>query len=408
MNPVLTRISADWISSPQSLALGLMFAASQYTARFVGGVVRNALLGEAVNDFDVATDAPPELVMELAQKAGFKAIGTGLAHGTVTLVIKGVAFEVTTLRVDMQTDGRHAKVAFTNDWRKDAARRDFTMNALYADFDGTIFDPLDGYADLMARRVRFIGNADARIQEDYLRILRFFRFSAQYSEGPLDKQGLSACVRLRAGLAGLSAERIGADFLRLLVAPNAMHVLQVMYDHGLIVPLTGLVPHIHRLQNWLELEHALGRAPCSIARLGALFMLAPGNEQQLMARLRLSKRQKYALQLWSGAGKPDRRMSESEARLALYQLGDDYQMCIALSWLRSGDARENEQWRKLYDLPSSWQPPHFPIKGEDLVASGMAPGPAIGQTLRTLEKDWLASDFSLDRKELLKRATKEK
>ncbi|MCF6200186.1 MAG: CCA tRNA nucleotidyltransferase, partial [Hyphomicrobiaceae bacterium] len=330
MSVAIPKISDPWLSSSSSCLLEQMFADSAYTARFVGGVVRNALLGEAIHDFDVATDAPPEHVMELAQKAGFKAIGTGLAHGTVTIVIKKVVFEVTTLRVDMQTDGRHAQVAFTDDWRKDAARRDFTMNALYADFDGTIFDPLDGYEDLLARRVRFIGCAGDRISEDFLRILRFFRFNAQYGEGALDEPGLSACVRLQAGLSGLSGERIGAEFLRLLVAKNAGPVLKVMFAHGLILPLTGLVPQLHRFGNWLELERALDRSPDAIERLGALFMLAPGNENRLAARLRLSNRQKYAVQLWSRAVVLHRKMSESAARLALYKLGGDYQMSIAI------------------------------------------------------------------------------
>ena len=407
MSVTIPKISAPWLTSSSSRLLAQMFAHSAYTARFVGGVVRNALLGEIINDFDVATDAPPEQVMELAQKAGFKAIGTGLAHGTVTIIIEKVVFEITTLRVDLQTDGRHAQIAFTDDWRKDAARRDFTMNALYADFDGTIFDPLGGYEDLVARRVRFIGCAKDRIIEDYLRILRFFRFNAQYGDGPLDEPGLSACVRLQAGLSGLSAERIGAEFLRLLVAKNAAPVLKVMFAYGLILPLTGLVPLLHRFLNLLELEHALDRSPDAIERLGALFMLAPGNENRLAARLRLSNRQKYSVQLWGRAAVLHRKMSKTEARLALYKLGEDYQMSVVISWLRSGDARMNIQWRKLYDLPSDWQPPRFPLKGEDLVASGMTPGPVIGQTLRSLEKDWLVSDFRLDREELLKRAVKE-
>ena len=199
--------------------------------------MRNTLLGLPVTEIDLATTAVPEKVMALAEQAGLKAVPTGIDHGTVTIIANGVPFEVTTLRRDVETFGRHAKVAFTTSWEEDAARRDFTLNALYADRDGEVFDPLGGLADLAAGQVRFIGDAEARIKEDYLRILRFFRFHAYYGKGAMDQAGLKAAVRLRGGLEQLSAERVGGELRRILVAPGAWPAIEALYDYGL---LTGI------------------------------------------------------------------------------------------------------------------------------------------------------------------------
>jgi poly(A) polymerase len=219
---------AEWLQWPETAKVFAALNAEGVETRAVGGAVRDALLGLPVTEIDLATTAVPQKVMTLAREAGLKAIPTGIEHGTVTVIVDEMPFEVTTLRRDVETFGRHAKVAFTEDWEEDARRRDFTLNALYADREGIVFDPLGFYADLMEGRVRFIGDAEARIKEDYLRILRFFRFNAYYGRGPLDADGLAASVKLREGLAQLSAERVAAEMRRLLVAPRAMRGLEAL------------------------------------------------------------------------------------------------------------------------------------------------------------------------------------
>jgi poly(A) polymerase len=359
------------------------------------------LLGEPVNDLDVATDARPQAVMDLAQKSGFKAIGTGLEFGTVTVVVDNRVYEITTLRVDFETDGRHATVSFTKNWREDAARRDFTMNALYLDSDGTVFDPLGGYDDLVARRVRFIGDPHERIEEDFLRILRFFRFSAQYGRGSIDKQGLAACVSLQKGLASLSAERIRSELLRLLLMPRVVEVVDTMFSHGLLLPLIYHVPHLARLKNWLRLENALERKVVAIDRLGALAMLVNEDADGLARQVRLSNEEKKSLKQWSCTIEINKNTSEKQAHILLYRLVEDYQTQIAINWLFSGDGETDAAWRHLYDLPKRWPLPTFPLKGRDLVDAGMAKGPSIGKTLLKLEQIWIDSDFTLARRQLL-------
>ncbi len=408
MTKLAPRIVADWLSSSQTVALMEMFAQAGYTARFVGGVVRNALLGEPVNDFDVATDARPKRVMELARIVGFKAIPTGIDHGTVTVVIDKTVYEITTLRTDVETDGRHARVAFTRDWREDAARRDFTMNALYAGANGEVFDPLGGYGDLMARKVRFIGNPSDRIVEDYLRILRFFRFSAQYGEGKVDEAGLLACVRLHQGLQHLSPERIRVEFLRLLQMENASRVLGVMFDHGLLLPLTGRVPHLARFRRWVRLEACLERPASEIHRLGALSMLVPEDAGHLAKRLRLSNKEKRLLLLWPRNEAFTAFLSKQQARRLFYHLGDAFQISVAISWLKSGAPLEDEKWRMIYKLPELWQRPEFPLTGQDLLDRGLAPGPSIGKKLAQLKKIWLEGDFQPGKEELLSHINPEK
>ena len=395
------KLRGEWLQNPQTTALMNMFAQSGTTARFVGGVVRNALLDEPVNDLDIAVDAPPEMVMQLAQKAGFKAVGTGLDHGTVTIVVEGRVHEVTTLRVDVETDGRHASVNFTRDWVKDAARRDFTMNALYADADGTLFDPLNGYDDLIARRVRFIGPPEDRINEDRLRILRFFRFSAQYGQGAMDAEGLAACERLQRGLTALSAERIRAELLRLLQMPGAYTVLNIMFEHGLLQLLAQRVPHLARLKNWIELEGALDRVISPVDRLAALFILVPEDAEALAQRLRLSRQEKRILSRWALERTINETLSEKQAQKLSYLLGEDYQATIAISWVINNGAITNATWRKLHDLPERWQRPDFPLKGQDLLDNGMTAGPSLGKKLHHLEKIWLESDFDLSKEQLL-------
>ncbi|MBN9263737.1 MAG: CCA tRNA nucleotidyltransferase, partial [Hyphomicrobium sp.] len=235
---------APWLERPETRAVLSALAAAGHEARIVGGTVRNALLGEPVTDVDIATTATPDETMAAARAAGLDAIPTGVSHGTVTIVAHHVPFEVTTLREDVETFGRHARVAFTADWAADARRRDFTINALYCDANGTISDPLGGLADLAARRVRFIGDARERIREDALRILRFFRFHARYSAEAIDAEGLAACAAERHLLAKLSAERVRAELLKLLDAPGAARAIAVMAAYGFIVEILGRAPRI--------------------------------------------------------------------------------------------------------------------------------------------------------------------
>ena len=242
-------LDADWLKARETQAVFDALSRSGAETRVVGGAVRNALLGLPIGEIDIATTATPDEVIALAERAGLKAVPTGIEHGTVTVIANGQPFEITTLRRDVETYGRHAKIAFTNSWEDDAKRRDFTLNALYADRDGRVFDPLGGLADLEAGRVRFIGDAEARIREDYLRILRFFRFNAYYGKGGLDVEGLRAAVRLRDGVGQLSAERIGGEIKRILIAPGATRAVEALFDYGLLTSLLGGVPRLARFAN---------------------------------------------------------------------------------------------------------------------------------------------------------------
>ena len=279
---------APWLVRPETRAVLEAIERGGYAARVVGGAVRNALLGEPVKDIDIATTAVPEEVLRLAEAAHLKAVPTGIEHGTVTVIASHTPIEVTTLRRDIETFGRHARVTFTSDWAEDARRRDFTMNALYCGADGTIDDPLKGYPDLVSRRVRFIGEPHDRIREDYLRILRFFRFTAEYTDGLPDAPGLKASIELSDGLSGLSGERVRAELLRLLAAPRAAETLAVMNDAGLLERVLGSRGHLELLDRVAMIEQMLGRSPDALLRLGALAAARPGAALALRDRLRLS------------------------------------------------------------------------------------------------------------------------
>jgi len=254
----------------------------------VGGASCKTKLGLPVTEIDIATTAEPERVMALAEEAGLKAVPTGIDHGTVTVIANGQPFEVTTLRRDVETFGRHAKIAYTTSWEEDAKRRDFTLNALYADRDGKVFDPLGGYDDLAAGRVRFIGDAEARIKEDFLRILRFFRFHAYYGKGDMDAAGLDAAVKLRAGLEQLSAERVAGELRRILVAPQAARTVDALYDYGLLTGVLGGVPRLGRFERLVAIGAANALAPDASLRLAALAVFVEEDVARLAERLRLS------------------------------------------------------------------------------------------------------------------------
>jgi poly(A) polymerase len=279
---------SGWLTRAETRAVFDALAAKGYPARAVGGAVRNALMGRPVVDVDIATPARPDEVIAAAHAAGLAAHPTGIAHGTVTVIAGHVAHEVTTLREDVVGHGRHATVAFTDDWAADARRRDFTINALYCEADGTVYDPLDGRADLAARRVRFIGEARERIREDVLRILRFFRMTAEYGEGPPDREGLAACVAERDGLARLSGERVRQEMLRLLAAPRGPELVRAMQDFGLLGCVLPAAPRPGLLARLAAIEARLGLGADAILRLAALAVELPEDADRLRERLRLA------------------------------------------------------------------------------------------------------------------------
>ncbi len=394
---------ASWLCAPETKAVLAALSGDGIETRAVGGAVRNALLGLPVGEIDLATTAVPEKVMALARKAGLKSVPTGIEHGTVTVIANGVPFEVTTLRRDVETFGRHANVAFTNSFEEDARRRDFTLNALYADADGRLFDPLGGLPDLRQGRVRFIGDTAERIKEDYLRILRFFRFHAYYGKGAMDAEGLHASVALRSGLDQLSAERIGGELKRILIAPRAGEAVEALYDYGLLTGLLGGVPLLPRFMRLIAIEAALSVNPDPARRLAALAVLVEEDVARLGDRLRLSNAEQAVLAL-AAALPPDLPTPvEAESKVLLYRLRDDYRAYVLLAWAESGASSENAEWRLAYDLADRWSVPEFPLRGADLLPFGLE-GPKLGEALRRLESDWIESGFALGRDDLIARA----
>ena len=388
---------ASWLTSGGTARVLQLLNADGEEARVVGGAVRNALLKLPPGDMDIATTALPEEVMRRAKSAGIKSVPTGIDHGTVTLVIDGHPYEVTTLREDTETFGRKAKVAFGRDWVRDAERRDFTMNGLSVDASGVVHDYVGGLADVAARRVRFIGDPDQRIAEDYLRILRFFRIHAAFGAGDPDREGYLACIRGRAGLASLSAERVRMEMLKLLVAGGASAAALALADSGLLQPLIGGVAYTGPLSTMIAIERELGLKADVIRRLAALTVAVTEDAKRVAARLRLSNAEAKALdsmghRWWRFAAK-----DEPNARRLLYRLGADrYHDRVLLAWARSGGDVGSERWRELAELPQRWTPPKFPLKAADFIARGMAEGPALGHVLTLAEDAWLAADFPLD------------
>jgi poly(A) polymerase len=396
---------AEWLKRRETSAVFTALSVDGIETRVVGGAVRNTLLGLPVTQaVDLATTAEPEQVMALAERAGLKAVPTGIDHGTVTVIANGLPFEVTTLRRDVETFGRHAKIAYTTSWEEDARRRDFTLNALYADREGKVFDPLGGYDDLAAGRVRFIGDAEARIKEDFLRILRFFRFHAYYGKGEMDAAGLKAAVKLRAGLEQLSAERIAGELRRILTAPQAARAVESFYDYGLLTGVLGGVPRLGRFERLVAIEAANGLAPDAGLRLAALAIFVEEDVTRLVLRLRLSNAEQAVLALGAREGVIVGLPDEAAAKSCLYRLGPSYRSALLLAWADSGASPDDAEWRKALALPERWQAPSFPLGGNDVMPLGELKGPEIGQLLKVLEQDWISSGFRLDRDELLAKA----
>jgi poly(A) polymerase len=370
-------------------------------ARVVGGAVRNALLGEPIHEFDVATTAIPRDVIRRSAAAGFKPVPTGIEHGTITVVIDSRPFEVTTLREDVETFGRHASVRFGRDWRADAERRDFTMNALSVTSDGVVHDYVGGIADLEARRVRFIGEARKRIAEDYLRILRFFRFHAAYGHGLPDAAGLAACIAGRAGLAQLSRERVRMELLKLLLARHATPALASMAESGLLLPVLGGVPDLAGFENMAKVEMTAGVQADAVQRLGALGARIPEDAERLWQRLRLSNAEHERLSSMSDGWWRVAPADEPAARALLYRLGpqgfvDRVLIAWARSWERPSRAAHDKAWRALAMMAENWAAPVFPLKAADFIKRGVKPGPGLGAALNEAEAAWIAADFPSD------------
>ena len=352
--------------------------AKEGTARFVGGAVRDLLLGVPHEDLDLATTLPPDEVIRRLEAKGIKAVPTGIDHGTITAVSSGTVVEVTTLRSDVSTDGRRATVAFTDDWSKDAGRRDFTINALYADpYSGQLFDYFDGLKDLDSRTVRFIGEPLARIAEDHLRILRYFRFHARYGHGQPDPHALEACAARANDLMALSRERIADELLKLLALDDPTPTVRLMFETGIFAPVLPEIDDSSRLESLVAAERAAGIEPNALRRLASLLPADPQSVEKIAARLKPSNKARKRL-----ASAAEASLGSGPRPLA-YRLGTERAVDRLLLAGKADEAASIQQWK----------PPRLPIGGGDLIARGITQGPDVARTLRRIEDAWEAAGF---------------
>ena len=400
--------NAEWLNQPDLQNLLSVLESDGKVARINGGAVRNAVLGEPIADIDISTEFQPEEVVEQLKSAGIKVVPTGLEHGTVTAVVGGKGYEITTLREDVETDGRHAVVKFGQDWTRDAQRRDLTMNALYCDRNGVIFDPLGAYDDLANRRIRFIGDATQRIREDYLRILRFFRFFAWYGSLRPDAEGLKACTRLKTHLGTLSAERVWAELKKLLGAPDPRRALLWMRTTGVLTAVLPESEHwgIDLIHPYLEAQQTYGWSTDALERLETIIPKNPEKTTQLAGRLKLSNLETEQLQAWAMTELPAVDMQEDALQRLLYW-GDTHALCQTLRleaarlFAEPDRADALESRIKQIELACGWQQPEFPLRGKTLLEQGHSPGQRIGIILKSLERRWVDSGFTLNEAELL-------
>lgn len=402
------KLSPAWMDLPETRRLIDAFNASGAPFRFVGGCVRDALLNRPVQDIDIATPLKPEQVETVLTEAGLAALPTGIDHGTMTAVIGHRHFEITTLRRDVETFGRHATVAYTDDWKEDAARRDFTMNAFYLSPEGELFDYFGGETDARAGRVRFIGEPHHRIREDYLRILRFFRFYAHYGKGEPDSGALDACHAHAAHIQELSGERIQHEMMKLLASPK---------PHGALMHMEGVLTHtfgfhvtgldaVARLE---KIEDALHVHAPPYARLALLLFRSDVAPKEALERV--TSRWKLSSNLHSRLNILITQLPQVQAGMTvpaqkklLRKLGAElFKPLAMLRWAMEEDAPE-QAYRVMLALADGWTPPIFPLGGRDLEAVGMEPGPKMGEALRRLEEEWEMSDYTLTKEQLLKKA----
>lgn len=390
----------------QSETRGIMRAlqADGAPARFVGGCVRDTLLGRPVKDIDIATAETPDRVVALIEKAGFRAVPTGIAHGTVTAVVNGAPFEITTLRHDVETDGRRARVAFTDDWVADAARRDFTFNAIFCDEDGTLYDPTGGLADLEAGRVRFVGTALERLREDVLRLMRFFRLYAYYGTTLPDADALEACRTMAPEIANLSVERVWGELRRLLQAPDPVPVLDLMEEWSILAHVLPEAESRDRLARLVDFERHAGTPADDVRRLAAVVKTDDAGVAALAVRLRLSNAEaKRLVALAAPSQPPSVDLGERQNRVVLYRLGADIFLdLVLLGW--AGDTPDADAgrvrvdaWRALITLPERAPVPAFPLSGKDVVGLGVPAGIRVGELLEAVEQWWIGQDFAPNR-----------
>jgi poly(A) polymerase len=391
------------MTAPSTRSVMSALAGNEDAARFVGGAVRNALLGEPVTDVDIATRFTPDEVLQRLAASGLRCAATGIEHGTVTAIADGRPFEVTSLRRDVENLGRRAVVAFTTDWAEDAVRRDFTINALYAGEDGTLFDYFGGLEDIAARRVRFIGNGRQRIQEDYLRILRFFRFHAWYGAGDPDSDAVAACIAEKHGLTLLSAERIQKELLILLRATHPVPALALMQSSGILAEILQCELQPVRLERLIAIEDAIGTAPDAVLRLVALLPDSTDDTRRIAQVLKLSSEARDRI---IAAAEKDTRIaasaSQSRIKELIYRAGKArFHDQLLLRWAGSGASSTDPRWRAIHTLTRDWQIPELPVDGNDVMGIGIPEGPEIGIRLRDAEEWWIERDFAPRRDELL-------
>lgn len=368
-------------------------------ARFVGGCVRNALVNKPVIDIDIATPLLPEEVIERLKNHKIAYAPVGLKHGTVTAIVDGHPFEITTLRLDVLTFGRHAEVKFTDDWKTDASRRDFTINAMYATVDGDIFDPFGGIGDLRMGHVRFVGDPEKRIEEDVLRILRFFRFYAHFGRGLPDEAALRACAAAAKEVTKLSAERIRIEVLKLLDSDHCPSVWQLMLSAGIVTHFLPEATNIAALENLVQLEARFESPAFPLRRLAALLEVTPAGLQHIVKELKLSNEQ--GAQLEEMISDVSLQMNEHDVRKLVYKSGNDaVRNQLLLTAARAGD---KNSLKPLYDIATHFTPPAFPLRGEDVIKLGRKPGPDIGRILEQIEEWWISEDFKPDRDACLER-----
>ena len=407
MEPALHIDPPDWMRDAETVSV---FEALAAPARFVGGCVRDVLLGRPVTDIDIATTLQPAEVMNRLAAAGLRAVPTGFDHGTVTAVTAHRHFEITTLRIDVRTDGRRAEVAFTEDWAADAARRDFTVNALYCEGDGAVYDPVGGLADLKARRLRFVGDPAQRLAEDVLRLLRFFRFHAQFGEPPLDGAGLAACRAAAGRLPSLAGERIAAELHKLLVTADPATTLVMMSANGILAPILPEAKAIDRLAALVTVEGIAASAD-ALRRLAAMLETDATGAAAIAQRLHLSTADRTRLvALCDTATRLDPDLAGAAMREMLYRQGPDlWRDRVLVDWADEvsrgvpQDRRRSDAWRAAYCLPERDPPPPFPLRGRDALDFGVEPGPRVGDLLAAVEAWWIAGGFSADRPACLAR-----
>ncbi len=387
-------------SSTRAVIQALEAGGGPGCARFVGGCVRNALIGRPVDDIDIATTLTPDQATAALEAAGIRVAPTGVEHGTVTAIAEHQPFEITTLRRDVSTDGRRAVVAFTADWTEDARRRDFRLNTLYADPDGRLYDPTGfGIEDARSGRIIFVGDPLARVREDYLRILRFFRFYAWFGQGEPDVAALAACRALKGMLAGRSAERTQKELLKLLAADDPVPSLRLMAASGVLEAILPFVKDLTRLERLVEVERQVLLENDPELRLSAMLPQNRATAELASERLRLSKAQRE--RLIAAVGTDPRVvswMSPREVRRSVYRLGLQTLFDrIKLAWAGTDQPGAAPQWRELLTLAEGWTPPALPVTGADVIAAGAAEGPQVGQVLAEVEGWWIDEDFPSDR-----------